>query len=73
MAYALFDGDTQIGPTLPSESEVWKRALDDGLIKDVPVADQAGGEVLPPHYHVKETREENAAPDPAWKLPRGIS
>lgn len=74
MAYALFNGDKQIGPDLPNEPEVWKHALDDGLISDVPVADEAGGQILPARYHVKKiTMEEDCAPDPAWQLPREIS
>ena len=78
MAYALFNGDKQIGPGLPSEPEVWKHALDDGLISDVPVADEAGGQVLPARYHVQEIKqeikvEEDCAPDPAWQLPQEIS
>ena len=71
--YALFDGDRQIGPGLPSEPEVWKHALRSGLISDVPVADETGGQVLPMGYHVKEIREECCAPDPAWRLPHEIS
>ena len=58
MPYALFDGDRQIGPSLPTEAAVWKQALDSGLISDVPVADEAGGQVLPAGYRVKETKEE---------------
>jgi hypothetical protein len=74
VAYALFNDDQQIGPGLPSEPEVWKHALDDGLISDVPVADETGGQVLPARYHVKEIKiEEQCAPDPAWKLPGEIS
>jgi hypothetical protein len=74
LAYALFNDDKQIGPGLPSEPEVWKHALDDGLISDIPVADEAGGQVLPARYHVKEIKlEECCAPDPAWELPREIS
>jgi len=73
MPYALFDGDRQIGPSLPTEAEVWKEALDSGVISDVPVADEAGGQVLPAGYRVKETKEECCAPDPAWKLPDEIS
>lgn len=73
MSYALFDGDRQIGSGFPTEAEVWKQALDSRLISDVPVADEAGGQVLPAHYHVKEIREEACAPDPAWKLPDEIS
>ena len=74
MAYALFNGDKQIGPDLPTEPEVWKHALDDRLISDVPVADEAGGQVLPARYHVKEIKmAEYCAPDPAWELPLEIS
>ena len=80
MAYALFNVDKQIGPGLPSEPEVWKRALDDGLISDIPVADEAGGQVLPARYHVKEIEIEESGPDievsgpdPACELPPEIS
>lgn len=73
MPYALFDGDRQVGPKLPTEAAVWKQALKSGLIADVPVADEAGGQVLPADYHVKEIRQESCAPDPAWKLPDEIS
>jgi hypothetical protein len=74
LAYALFNGETQIGPGLPTEPEVWKHALDDGLISDVPVADEAGGQILPARYHVKQIGiEELCAPDPDWELPREIS
>jgi hypothetical protein len=71
--YALFDGDRQIGPDLPTEAEVWKQALQAGLISDIPVADEAGGQVLPAGYRVKEIREQGCAPDPAWRLPDEIS
>jgi hypothetical protein len=71
--YALFHRDRQIGPRLPTEAEAWKQALDAGLISDIPVADEAGGQVLPAGYHVMEIREERCAPDPAWKLPDEIS
>ncbi|WP_245310696.1 hypothetical protein [Bradyrhizobium valentinum] len=73
MPYALFNRDRQIGPGLPTEADVWKQALDSRLISDIPVADEAGGQVLPAHYHVKEIREERCAPDPDWKLPDEIS
>lgn len=73
MPYALFVDDRQIGPGLPTEAEVWKQALDCSLISDPPVADKAGGPVLPARYHVKEIREECCAPDPAWRLPDEIS
>jgi hypothetical protein len=56
--YALFDGDRQVGPKLPTEAAVWKQALKSGLIADVPVADEAGGQVLPADYHVKDQARE---------------
>jgi hypothetical protein len=71
--YALFDRDRQIGEGLPTEAEVWKQALDRGLISDLPVADESGGQVLPAGYHVRQVREEHCAPDPRWKLPNEIS
>jgi hypothetical protein len=71
--YALFDGDRQIGSGFPTEADVWKQALDCRLISDVPVADEAGGQVLPAHYHVKEIREAGCSPDPASKLPEEFS
>lgn len=73
MPYALFDDDRQIGPGLPTEAAVWKQALNSGLITDIPVADEAGGQVLPAGYHIQEIREERCAPDPGWKLPDEIS
>jgi len=45
--YALFDGSTQIGSAFPTKKEVWEAALVDGLVTDVPVADEAGGQILP--------------------------
>jgi len=41
--YALFEGDRQIGDPFPSEKEVWEAALIEGLVTDVPVADEEGG------------------------------
>lgn len=73
MPYALYDRDRLVGRVLPTEAEVWKQALESGLISDVPVADEAGGQVLPIGYHVKEIREERCEPDSAWKLPDEIS
>jgi hypothetical protein len=70
--YALFRGETQIARTYPTEREVWEAALLEGLITDVPVADEADGQVLPPGYHVEQV-EENYDPQPDWKLPREIS
>jgi hypothetical protein len=54
MPYALFDCDRQVGPTMATELEVWKQALEAGLIDDIPVAHESGGQVLPIGYHVKE-------------------
>jgi len=60
MPYALFDRDRQIGKPLPTELEVWKQAIQSGLIADVPVADEDGGQVLPRGYHVKEVPVEES-------------
>ena len=70
--YALFEGKTQLGRTFETEKEVWEAALIDGLVTDVPVADEAGGQVLPQGYHVERV-EQTYDPQPAWKLPREIS
>jgi hypothetical protein len=73
MPYALFDRDRQIGDSFATEAAVWKQALASGLVPDVPVADEAGGQVLPAGYHVQEVREQLCEPDPGWKLPDEIS
>jgi hypothetical protein len=70
--YALFDGNKQIGSAFPSEKEAWEAALMEGLVTDVPVADEEGGQVLPSGYHVARV-EEAYDPQPDWKLPREIS
>ena len=57
MAYALFDGDKRVGEPQPTEPDVWKQALASRLIRDVPVADEAGGQVLPAGFHIKEVAE----------------
>jgi hypothetical protein len=41
--YALFDGNKQIGSACRSKKEVWEAALIEGLVTDVPVADEEGG------------------------------
>ncbi|MBV9457718.1 MAG: hypothetical protein JO141_09430 [Bradyrhizobium sp.] len=70
--YALFEGDKQIGNPFPTEKEVWEAALITGLVTDVPVADEEGGQILPSGYHVE--RVEGADdPAPDWKLPKEIS
>ncbi|MCK1341201.1 hypothetical protein IVB38_35705 [Bradyrhizobium sp. 38] len=70
--YALFEGSKQIGDPFPSEKEVWEAALIEGLVTDVPVADEEGGRLLPAGYHVARI-EEAFEPKPGWKLPREIS
>ena len=47
LIYALFDGHKQIGQPFPTEMEVWEHAVKEGLVEDIPVADEAGGRVLP--------------------------
>jgi hypothetical protein len=51
--YALFEGDRQIGNPFPTEKEVWEAALIEGLVTDVPVADEEGGQIIPAGYHVE--------------------
>jgi hypothetical protein len=70
--YALFEGDKQVGSAFPTEKEVWEAALIEGLVMDVPVADEEGGQVVPNGYHVAKV-EEPYDPQPDWKLPRDIS
>ena len=70
--YALFEGDKQIGGAFPTEKEVWEAALIEGLVTDVPVADEEGGQIIPRGYHVAKV-EEAYGPRPTWKLPREIS
>ena len=72
MSYALFDRDRRIGEPMPTELDVWKHALRTGLISDLPVADEEGGQVLPAGFHVKRVAEPDD-PKPDWKLPREIS
>ena len=45
--YALFEGDKQIGNPFPTEKQVWEAALIEGLVTDVPVADEESGQVIP--------------------------
>jgi len=52
----------------------WKHALEAGLIEDIPVAGESGGQVLPAGYHVEQVPSGQAyEPRPDWKLPRKIS
>jgi hypothetical protein len=55
--YALFEGDRQIGNPFPTEKEVWEAALIEGLVTDVPVADEEGGQVSPKGYHVEHVAD----------------
>jgi hypothetical protein len=55
--YALFEGDRQIGNPFPTEKEVWKAALIEGLVTDVPVADEESGQVIPMGYHVERVAD----------------
>jgi hypothetical protein len=61
--YALFDHEKQIGSPLPTEKEVWEAALIEGLVRDVPVADEEGGQLLPAGYHVRRLGEAGNPPD----------
>lgn len=70
--YALFEDDKQIGSPFRTEKEVWEAALMEGLVTDVPVADEAGGQVLPKGYHVARVDGE-FEPRADWKLPKEIS
>jgi len=70
--YALFEGHRQIGSPFATEKEVWEAALIEGLVTDVPVADEEGGRLLPAGYHV-ERLDEVCEPRPDWTLPREIS
>jgi hypothetical protein len=55
--YALFEGDRQIGNPFPTEKEVWEAALIEGLVTDVPVADEESGQVIPVGYHVEHVAD----------------
>ena len=72
MPYALFDHDERIGEPMPTEFEAWKQALEAGLISDLPVADEEGGQVLPSGFHTRQI-DELFDPRPDWKLPSEIT
>jgi hypothetical protein len=57
MPYALFDRDQQVGDPMPTALEVWKQALEAGLISDLPAEDEEGDQILPPGFHIKEIAE----------------
>ena len=54
--YALF-GDRQTGNPFPTEKEVWEAALIEGLVIDVPVADEESGQVITAGYHVERVAD----------------
>jgi hypothetical protein len=70
--YALFERNKQIGNPFPTEKEVWEAALVTGLVTDVPVADEEGGQILPAGYHVERVEDAYDARS-EWKLPREVS
>jgi hypothetical protein len=55
--YALFEQDKQIGNGFPTEKEVWEAALIEGLVQDVPVADEEGGQIIPRGYRVRRIEQ----------------
>jgi hypothetical protein len=59
MPYALFDCYNQVGETLPTVGEVWKQALEAGLISDIPLVEEECHEVLPVGYHIREVAEKS--------------
>jgi hypothetical protein len=61
--YALFKGQSQIARTFPTEQEVLKTALAEGLISEAE---------LPADYHIERV-EEVYEPKRDWKLPKEIS
>ncbi len=72
MPYALFDRDERVGEPMATELEVWQQVLEAGLISDLPVAGEEGGQVLPPGYQVRQV-DEAFDLQPGWKLPKEIS
>jgi hypothetical protein len=67
VSYALFRGDTRLSQTFPTEEEVLKAALAEGLIPEA-----SGTEILPPGYRIAPV-EQPYDPQPDWNLPREIS
>jgi hypothetical protein len=72
MPFALFYRDQRLSEAKPTELDAWRYALQAGLIADLPVADEEGGQVLPSGLQVRRV-DETFEPDPAWKLPKEIS
>ncbi|OJU24591.1 MAG: hypothetical protein BGN91_08130 [Nitrobacter sp. 62-13] len=62
MPYALFDRDRRIGASAATELDVWRAALLVGLISDLPVADEQGGQILPRGLHVERMDEDFEPP-----------
>ncbi|MBN8991669.1 MAG: hypothetical protein J0H42_25810 [Rhizobiales bacterium] len=55
--FALFEGDRQIGNPFATEKEVWEAGLIEGLVTDLPVADEASGQFIPAGYHVEHVAD----------------
>ena len=55
--FALFEGERQVGNPFATEKEVWEAALIEGLVTDVPVADEEGGRLLSAGYRVRMVDE----------------
>jgi hypothetical protein len=72
MPFALFYRDQRLSEAKPTELDAWRHALQAGLISDLPVADEEGGQVLPRDFQVRRL-DEAFEPDPAWTLPQEIS
>lgn len=47
----------QAGNPFPTEKEVWEAALIEGLVIDVPVADEESGQVITAGYHVEHVAD----------------
>jgi hypothetical protein len=46
-----------IDRSFSTEKEVWEAALIEGLVADVLVADEEGGQVIPKGYHVEHVAD----------------
>lgn len=51
--YALFEG----GNPFPTEKEVWEAALVEGLVIDVPLIEEQGGQVKPAGYQIEHVAD----------------
>ena len=60
--YALFHGDTQLAGTFPTEQDVLKAALAEGLVPEMQPA-EPGGQILPPGYHIENVKHYDPQPE----------